>query len=68
MDDELILVADAMDVWFQLPARMMVQRFEDLGGKVIAGAEKVCYPNRESSVSRRWECKCRQIAEIRGID
>ena len=51
-ETDLVLLVDALDVWFQLSPRTLVERFEELSTSgVVIGAEKVCFPNEGDSVS-----------------
>jgi len=49
-DTDLVLMVDSIDVWFQMSPKTIIQRFEESGASgVIAGAERVCFPNPEDS-------------------
>jgi hypothetical protein len=49
-DADLVLMVDALDVWFQLSPRTLVERFEELGTSgVVIGAETICFPNEGDS-------------------
>ena len=50
-EDDLLLTADAYDVWLQLPPEAMAQRFMEMGHEVVLSAEKNCFPNEWDSVS-----------------
>jgi hypothetical protein len=42
-DTDLVLMVDALDVWFQLSPRTLVERFDELGTSgVVASAEINC--------------------------
>ncbi|KAK9452857.1 hypothetical protein V1511DRAFT_506577 [Dipodascopsis uninucleata] len=53
-DNDLVIIMDAFDVWFQLPFMTLVQRYYELQKElpvesVIFGADKGCWPNPETS-------------------
>ena len=51
-ENDLVLMVDALDVWFQLSPKTLVQRFEELGmSRVMIGTETACWPHPEDSVS-----------------
>ena len=53
VDDDIVFMMDAFDVWLQLSPRTLVERFEELGTSgVVVGAETACWPNEWDSVSR----------------
>jgi hypothetical protein len=49
--DDYVLLADAFDVWFQLPPSFLIKRFQELDADIVIGADRVCWPNAEDSVS-----------------
>jgi hypothetical protein len=53
-EDDIVLMVDALDIWFQLSSVNIVARFEELGAGVIIGADKACWPNDPDSVSKFW--------------
>ena len=51
-ENDLILMIDGYDIWFQLSPRTLIERFEELGtSQVVIGVEVDCWPNDHSSVS-----------------
>jgi hypothetical protein len=48
---DYILLADAMDIWFQLSPSFLVNRFNEMDAEVVIGADKMCWPNDLASVS-----------------
>ena len=52
-DSNLVLMVDALDVWFQLSPTVVIKHFNQLNtDKVVLGADKSCWPNDWHSVSR----------------
>ena len=50
---DLVLMVDALDVWFQASPRTLIERFEELGTSgVVVGAEVncCCWPNEFESI------------------
>jgi hypothetical protein len=51
-ETEMVFMVDAFDVWFQLSPRVLLERFDELNTTgVVVGAERVCFPNENESVS-----------------
>jgi len=51
-DTDMVLMVDAIDVWFQLSPRVLLERFDELNTTgVVVGAERICFPNQQESVS-----------------
>jgi hypothetical protein len=51
-DTDMVLMVDAIDVWFQLSPRVLLERFDELNTTgVVVGAERICNPNKSDSVS-----------------
>jgi len=49
-DTDVVFMMDAIDIWLQLSPRTLIQRFEELNTSgVVAGADKICYPNDPES-------------------
>lgn len=48
--DDLVLLTDAMDVWFQLSPQFLIRRFEELDADIVVGADRKCWPNNGDSV------------------
>jgi hypothetical protein len=48
---DYVLLADAMDIWFQLSPSFLVNRFNELDAEVVIGVDKMCWPNDLASVS-----------------
>ncbi|RSH80174.1 hypothetical protein EHS25_007279 [Saitozyma podzolica] len=47
--DDLVLLTDATDVWFQLSPQFLVSRFQELDADIVVGADMKCWPNDEDS-------------------
>jgi hypothetical protein len=47
---DIVVMADALDVWFQLPPRDLVRRYQEYGKHVVAGAELRCWPNGKDTL------------------
>lgn len=43
-DDEVVVVADGLDIWYQLPAEEMIKRFHALNKDLVIAAERNCHP------------------------
>ncbi|KAF3929367.1 hypothetical protein ABW19_dt0201921 [Dactylella cylindrospora] len=50
-DDDIVIMIDGFDVWFQLPLQVLLARFLKLGVPVVFGADKKCWPNEAKSVA-----------------
>ncbi|KAF3927908.1 hypothetical protein ABW20_dc0106727 [Dactylellina cionopaga] len=50
-DDDIIIMIDGFDVWFQLPLQVLLSRFLKLNVPVVFGADKKCWPNDMKSVA-----------------
>ncbi|KAF3318700.1 hypothetical protein TWF173_006715 [Orbilia oligospora] len=50
-DDDIIIMIDGFDVWFQLPLQVLLSRFLKMGVPVVFGADKKCWPNDFKSVA-----------------
>jgi hypothetical protein len=51
-DTDMVLMVDAFDAWFQLSPRVLLERFDELNTTgVVVGAERICFPNQQESVS-----------------
>lgn len=51
-EDDLVVMSDSFDVWFQLGPRALSRRFAEFGSKIVIGADEFCWPNNETS----YEC------------
>jgi hypothetical protein len=52
-ENDLVLLVDALDVWFQVSPKTLIERFEELGTRgVVVGAEIncCCWPYEFESV------------------
>ncbi|KAK6527544.1 hypothetical protein TWF694_004527 [Orbilia ellipsospora] len=50
-DEDIIVMIDGFDVWFQLPLQVLLSRFLKLGAPVVFGADKKCWPNDMKSIA-----------------
>jgi hypothetical protein len=51
-ENDLVLMVDGYDIWFQLSPTTLVERFEELSTpQVVMGVEVGCWPNDYASVS-----------------
>ncbi|KAJ6256414.1 hypothetical protein Dda_8915 [Drechslerella dactyloides] len=50
-DDDIVIMIDGFDVWFQLPLQILLARFIKLGVPAVFGADKKCWPNDFKSVA-----------------
>jgi hypothetical protein len=53
---DYVLLADAMDIWFQLSPSFLINRFNELEAEVVIGVDKMCWPNDLASVSTTARC------------
>jgi hypothetical protein len=51
-EDDIVLMVDALDIWFQLSSETVLARFEEFNHGVIVGADRACWPNELDSVSQ----------------
>lgn len=49
-DYDMMLMADAYDLWLQLPPSTLIRRFQELEAKIVIGADQWCWPNDPNSV------------------
>jgi len=50
--NDLVMMVDAFDIWFQLSPATLIARYQELGTTgVVLGADKACWPNAGDSVS-----------------
>jgi hypothetical protein len=56
---DLVFMADAFDVWFQLSPATLIARYNELDtAKVVVGADKSCWPNEWGVSARLWSILC----------
>lgn len=56
-ESDLVFMADALDVWFQLSPTTLMARYDELGtAGVVVGAEKTCWPNE-------WGPACEDVPD-----
>ncbi|EWC43822.1 hypothetical protein DRE_07266 [Drechslerella stenobrocha 248] len=43
--EDIVIMIDGFDVWFQLPLQVLLSRFLKMGNPAVFGADKKCWPN-----------------------
>ena len=44
-DDDLVMMVDAFDAWFQLPPSAIISRYREVGKDIVVGVDMGCWPN-----------------------
>jgi hypothetical protein len=47
--DDLVMMVDALDAWFQLPPSILISRYRNAGNEVVIGAGMGCWPNKQDT-------------------
>jgi len=50
-DDDVVIMIDGYDAWFQLPLDVLLGRFFATRAPVVFGADKKCWPNDKDSIA-----------------